>query len=412
MLSHALSTKTLVTMVLVALVCIPMAVGKKPPKDPPPPDAPIEYQLTFIDPLVAGSTTKVKDTNNQGVVVGYSVVVPGTDYSSDDWRAIMWAAASGTVDMNTLTDVWFDLETGNFVDGWIAIYAAGINESLQVVGTARKEGFSRSFFYESGQGFYLLPYPETLPAPRNVARRINEQGVVIGEFTADPDSNNYEYPYIWDPNNPGVVHIVDDFQPDPGFVYADSLDINDNYFVIRKQDEGSTGFRVYSFGFDAGNLVYSLVISLTEGTAFDCLNNENEIALNHTISRRKKAIYRDSVVDGSRTVVAEKSTRSTLHAYNLNDAGDVYYSDAATSKLYRETDGTSVEIYSLLDDAAKAEWDAANPVYIISDWFITDDNIAGVPVDDPYDTMVGVFYTPDNYPAKYRAFILTPVELP
>ena len=220
---------------LVVIACGALLAKKPTPPPPPEPTAPVEYHMTYIDDLGFDESI-ITGINNVPIIVGWFL-----DYDTAEYHAWGWTEETGTQLMDSLSTLWFDMETGTLVDGWVARVAYDINESNQIVGHALKGDVKRAFLYEDGVGFYLLP--RLGDGDYRSARGISESGIVLGYYEQSVS-------YIWTPQFPDSVFPI-------GIGFPNG--ISDGFFLWEKGFQFSNQRELYSYDFtEAGELEFNL----------------------------------------------------------------------------------------------------------------------------------------------------------
>ena len=82
---------------------------------------------------LGGGTSRATAISNNGVVVGTSALINGTDH------AFRWTQASGLIDLNTL------LKPNS---GWVLVDAYGVNDNGQITGYGLHNGAGHAFRFD------------------------------------------------------------------------------------------------------------------------------------------------------------------------------------------------------------------------------------------------------------------------
>lgn len=170
------------------------------------------YEVTWVDnELVPGAGVRLKDLNEDGIVVGWAAGFDDWGSETRSWkRAIMYDRITGMQNLNELANVsWTDLATqppqswSGTESEWIAVEALGITETnslgeLQIAGVAiHRELEPRVFVLtlspNAAPHFKLL---KRYGSTANFGAAINDLGVVVGHSSEsiivfDP-ANSYE----------------------------------------------------------------------------------------------------------------------------------------------------------------------------------------------------------------------------
>ena len=170
------------------------ANGQKP-VPPPPSPPPVNYRITWLDPL-GKMFPRVEDVNNWGVVVGE---VHNTGGVGVDSLAFVYAGAlNGAVidlDSYVVTMIGEIGETVNRAD-WTLIVAYDINDVNQIVGWAQNKATleTRGFVTNDPWTTCTLLPPPTIPGFQRAAR-INNFGEIVAA-----EGNASVVLYRWDTN--------------------------------------------------------------------------------------------------------------------------------------------------------------------------------------------------------------------
>ncbi len=411
------SKKARVAVAAAAIAMATAGVNAKKPTTPPPPEpgpVPIEYQLTWID---AGDPSirsfGAYDFNSAGVVVGRA------SYLDGHRQAFRWSKSSGFQLLDDLSASWVDLaDSSSPAPGWTTVTATGINEAGQIAGYASKEGeYSRMFLYTDSTGFSLLPSP---PGAGDCGSgSISEQGDIIGQ--AYLGDSFYPFGVFWTRLNPTkVTAFLDGY-----WFFGASQRMSNLFFTANNQDTQQDEVFAYLVDND-GTFSFQQVHVFDDGELSGSMSDNHLIPFKEKVTEKVRGrmvtSYYASVydaLDGSVSRLAE--AEATIHPPGcVNTSGDVIFQGVdGLAMLYRALENMSYKIYDLLDDAAKAELyiDASTPKYErefgTAGSYINNSDVAGVPVEDPFDHILGrVNYYDEDGVFMTRMLLLTPVKLP
>ncbi len=222
-------TLTIVTCCLLAIafaliVSETAVAGKTPP--PPTNTSPVEYRLTWLGPMT--TFLSVGNLNNEGEAIGWHGDADGV------YRAVHLTEASGIQLLDDLyprdpvsgLPIWYDLDAGSYVYGWMTHNGKQINNAGQMVGSADQEGQRRAFLFDEAVGFTLLPTDPTAGAGEYSGFCISEGGSVLVKFLLGGDYSQSQF-YLWTPANPTKLHLLAVGSP-----YGSAVGLNDNQFLI------------------------------------------------------------------------------------------------------------------------------------------------------------------------------------
>jgi len=162
--------------------------------------------LGALDLTYAGGYSYASALNEQGTVVGYSVIDDTALPGGGPWpttRAFRWKAETGMVDLNAPMSQAMDVNERDEIAGNLDTYAE----------------HQRAVMWDAGNGLHELG---TLGGPGSYAVAINNRGQIIGQAA---DTEGY-HPFIWDAKA-GMVAIEV-----PGSSPARLNDINDSGVVV------------------------------------------------------------------------------------------------------------------------------------------------------------------------------------
>lgn len=299
--------------------------------------AALPYQISVLQPLGADNQTQAFDINDQGVAVGFSVVVGGNG------RTVTWSGGTAqavggivgfgshggagisnaghvlgrgadTVANQTRTftagsggfqNLGGLLSTG-FVEGW------DINELGTVAGTAQTAGGERAFRYL--QGGSLQDLGVLAGHDESEARGINQQGDIVGTSFDGPFSNAV----IWRSN--GTVFVLPDI-PDTA---TTGMGINNAGFVVGSaaNENGQSFSYLWSQG---GGYQTILASSMAFSMPYD-LNELNE-TVGYYIGTGGNRAFVWNPVDGFRdlleNVVNPAGWSQLWEARGINESGQI-----------------------------------------------------------------------------------------
>jgi probable HAF family extracellular repeat protein len=205
MLKHWKRTLTLLAVAAaVGLVSAGLALGKKPPKPPPepPPLPPIRYSITFLGTLPGDATSKARDVNTLGEVVGDSRSADGV------YRAFLYTDldGDGAKEMVALNDL---IDPDPEGDDWNLRAAFGINDFGQICGSGYLNGAVEVRAYRFSPGvdgaWPVVDDLGTFAGNYSSARAINDLGEVAG---LSHDANGTQRAFVWTAEG-GMVDIGD-----------------------------------------------------------------------------------------------------------------------------------------------------------------------------------------------------------
>jgi hypothetical protein len=362
------------------LVALPLFLSNSALADPPV-VVPVKYHATFVGPLPNTTATWLWGMNDLGVAVGKS------QFPDHSGAAVRWTMAAGLEDMNSLSTLWFDLETNTYVEGWKASWGRDINNSGQITGKAVNGTLARAFFYDERTGFWLLP---RLGTANNQANHINEYGEIQG----------YDYSgaaFIWTPDYPNAVAPITPPAADYG--------IGTNTFLAAVQSPSSSN--LYSFNFVGGSLVYSLISTLNTGLGTSYSNDNGAFSY---LTDSGKTLWL-SRIGYSPLKISSSKTYTHDTGRRINNSCDVLYHLNTIPYLYRFSERKSYKLYDISDSYTKSTLfvDSSGRVIGgsgIQNAGISSDNVAQIPASDPFDTMFGDVVTGAD---SVATVVLTPM---
>lgn len=163
-----------------------LVLAKKPPKDPPPePDPPFAYSISWFSPLPGDDRTCTAGMNNNGVVVGKSYV---EDVPESYGGFISYTNTSGVRVMEDLNDLVDDTDLeSEFGVGYVIYSGEDVNDDGQIVGGAWDpsvgDSSARAYRYTPGHG-------ESPPLLKNLGLPINTETGFYSYATGINDSGN------------------------------------------------------------------------------------------------------------------------------------------------------------------------------------------------------------------------------
>ena len=171
----------------------------------------MEFHVTFTGMLegqLEGSSGVLWAIDNSGTAVGWAPVSDGMGGFIN--HAMRWTLETGLEDISSLDVPWFDLETNEFVDGWVFRKARDINEAGQMAGAAEDGISRRACVYDPLMGFLLLPrltespYDEALYSGRSSNEAGEVQGLIQPAITGYPSKT-----FLWTPTNPSTISVIE-----------------------------------------------------------------------------------------------------------------------------------------------------------------------------------------------------------
>jgi len=372
--------------------------------------APVEYRVTFIEEVegqIDGRPTVICGMTNSGTAVGHAAFNDGMGGSED--HAVYWTMLGGLEDISSLPAPWLDLETGEYVDGWIFKRAYDINEAGQIVGYA-SDGTSpiRGAIYHDGAGYALLPRVVDLPDRKYNAFSTNEYGEIQGSIHPAPGSSTYKT-YLWSPDNPSVSFGVE-LATEPS---ASGEGIGTDTFMTR--DHHSDALTLYAFSFVNGVLTYELLDTVPKSFqdwAKMRINDHGVFGYGVDNGTTKSVrLY----LPGQNTIEVHESTATPFFPNGkINNSNDFVYNLDGIPYLYRYLENRSYRLYDLTDSFTKSTLFASSTGRLKDSTqgmqfpLVSDDNVASAPLDNPFDTMAGwVHY--DLNTGACEGFVLTPM---
>ncbi len=376
------AARCLLLAVPIMLITCELAQGGKPA----PPTAPVEYHVTFLKWLPNGSATWLNGMNDDGIAVG-TVQIPSTPSSPAISFAVRWTLAGGLQDINSSESIWTDLENDTRVYGWTASHGRDINNRGQITGKAVKGDLARAYFFDGNSGFWLLP---RLGTEDNKANHINEYGEIQGY----DDSG---YAFLWSPDYPMTVGAV------PATSVLPDWGIGTDTFLEFKP----SALNLYSFDFVGGALVYNLISSVNaEGGS--CSNEYG--AFTYTTDSGK-TLWLSRRGYAPLQVSRSKTSQHTM-VRRISNANDVFYLLNGIPYLYRFGENRNYKLYDISDSYTKSALfvDSSGKIKgvmtSLQHLHVSDDNAAGVPASNPFDTIWATFPVGTN---EVHTIVLTPV---
>lgn len=341
----------------------PPAFAGKPAPAPSFPPMPINYLVTWLDPLPGGISTEARSSNSAGTVVGYST---GSTGANDETRACVWTT-EGVFDLNALAPVPSD---------WVLITAKTINEFGQIAGSAGHQ--------LTGQ---IRPYRYDPPTETS-----SSQIVLMGDPTS---SASYHITYIRPLNNLGDVSYAVTLTDGKTYSYVHYVQAMDG--TLFQRQGGSLNSINDSRQVVGQNIRWNATSGLVE--TFSSSIHASDINATGTFAgqldtsgRTKKAMRY--------TTSAQVIGPSSSIAFGINSSNDVvgYVNDTGVGFIFTDAYG-----YVDLDTrviAANANdltaWNSASSIQPIQ---ITDHVTGG------FGAIVGTA----DFAGSHRAFLLTPI---
>jgi len=406
------AAKVATVVAAVSMLTSDAAQAGKPPKPPSPPSPPVTYQLTWID---AADPDEFKVTflfglNSQGMAVGqgFETYYGGSTPSS----ALLWTPL-GLQHLDDVSFVWTDVVNGDVEEGWSATVARRINEQGHIVGTAIQNGdpaSGRAFWFDvfdPTAGFHLLPNPPEGGEPcRYAGCAINEFREVIGIYYVNAEYARWRW-FFWTPDNPSAI------QPLPEGEYCDSnTKMNDTYFAsyVSEGANANNGldWKLYSYSVPGGVFTPSLHKQFTAVQLGD-INSNNVLPFIAKTVKGRKTTYNLCLYNANTLQTTTLAPSYWNGVGNVNASGDVMFAGPdGIMRIYRNLEQTAYKIYDLLDAASKAELDQATSVALPS-LRVNDSDVALVPQSDPFDHIAGYALFTIGTKSYPRGFVLTPV---
>lgn len=319
-----LSLKNLMLLAVLTAVISTNAFAGKPTPPPAFPPMPIDYVLTWLPAPNGTDSTWANSSNTAGTVAGV------TEDADGNSRACIWTA-SGAFDLNDLANV---------PAGWDLITARAINESGQIVGTARHRESALRRVYRWD------PATDVLPA----------QVTLMGDLSTTID---HQITYGRPLNNLGDV--------------AYSMNLADGLHTYVQAMDGSV-FHIKGYGFnsisDSRQLVGSgpswgvssrWTIATNQVEQFRDLRATDINSSGHFVgdANTNGRTYKAMRYQSSTQLVGPSSSR----AYGINESSDVvgYVNDTGVGFVFTNTYGyvdlDTLVVANQADDLSR--WDAA-----------------------------------------------------
>jgi hypothetical protein len=237
---------------------------------------------------------------------------------------------------------------------------------------------------------------------------MNESGEAQGRI--QPASPGYpSKTFLWTPTNPTTMSVID---PVAGSM---PKGVGTNMFMTQQQ--GTLGvLNLYAFAFVDGELMCDLLDTISDSfggawAASTCINDNGAFGyVTDGPSIQSVQLYRP---EQSSLTVHESTSFNHYAGYRINNSNDFVYVVDDIPYLYRYSESRSYRLYDLADGATKGSLFVDSSGKIKSTIgmnlaIVSDDNAAGVPAGNPFDTIGGTVGG-DGGASTSRAFILTPV---
>jgi hypothetical protein len=217
-------------------------------------------------------------------------------------------------------------------------------------------------------------------------------GVTITQYC---DDNN-----LWTPTDPGTINIIEPAAE------ANQLPAGIGSNIFGACDErNAIHIDLYEFQLSGqGELSYRLLDTVADRPrSYTYINDSGAFGYaTDNGTTQSVRLYRPD--QGSLTVHESPSgTYADVRTrIRINDSNDFLYTLDGIPYLYRESENRSYRLYDLADNYTKnvlfkSSAGDVNPPYSFVSSVVSDDNVSGAPVDDPFDTIGGL------------GFVLTPV---
>ncbi len=299
--------------------------------------------------------------------------------NSGNFQGVRWTLETGLEDISSLDASWFDLESNEFVDGWILSGARDINEAGQIAGSARDviRWDKRACVYDPLAGFLLLP--RLTESPYDEAEysglQMNENGEVQGLISV-PMSEIPGKIFLWTPTNPGTIHDIECVGPAP---FPNG--IGSNTFSVSVWNL----IELYEFQFSDGVLSYTLLDTVAD-PVYSIVNiNDNGAFGYGTDDGTIQSVKLYSPDEPTLTV--RESTNASFEyphsGFRTNNSNDFVYNLDSIPYLVRYSENRSYRLYDLADSYTKSTLFASsngklkNSTQGILGAVVSDDDAAG-----------------------------------
>ncbi|MBM4093583.1 MAG: hypothetical protein FJ276_29870 [Planctomycetes bacterium] len=333
--------------------------------------------MTFVENLEGSTGTEFFAMDEFGTAMGRGRVSADLSY-----RAVKWTLSGGLEDVSSTAEPWYDLETNEFVEGWIARSIRDFNSQGQTVGGAYDGTSGRAYVHDDVFGYSLLPRIDA--SAGHEAWVINNQSEIQGGI-----SNNLRT-FFWSPTNPNVISVME----------AMPRGMNDQTFLV--WDSVDSTSKLFSFLYVNGSLLYEPVTSISARNSSIMDDSGYFTYLTDGGTTQTLWLYRPAQ---SALKVSESASLTLVRPWKVNSSGDFVYAVADVPYLYRHSELRSYRLYDLSDSYTKSTLFVDTSGQLKYAQFFpsvtSDDDVSNTPSSNPFDSITG-WINPDSV-------VLTPI---